>query len=156
MKWMVRAILTTTLVAVATSASAQMARCSNVRVDQEHYQSLSKLMYVYVPNIDKKSGGWESFTIRLLVAANRSPMILPQGFLREKDLDKLLSSRPDITQYSLPLAKFDPKRTPGQPALGQPVKIPDGASSVTVRVTRVDPAAGVSLGSDHVFLDVCR
>ena len=144
----------TLLLSGVTPAAAQ--HCSTLRVDQESYGAVSELVYIYVPNVDKSAGGWNSFTVRVLVGEYRRPLLLKQGFMREADVNKLLSEHREITQYPLQVAGYIPKGAPGtKPPPSPPVGFKSDGQSITIKVVRVVLAAGVSLNSDHVLLEVC-
>jgi len=127
---------------------------TELRIDQENYLALTDRVYVYVPDIASlgSSGGWQAFNVRLLSSRYRKPLLLSRAFLKEKDLQSVLSSRRDIRQATIAVPGFDPRKS-RTPDLGVPAALPNGEKpgSITVRVSRIVP---VSRGTDHLFV-VC-
>ena len=124
------------------------------RVDQEQYLGVTDRVYVYAPDINSlgKSGGWDSFSVRILIGEYRTPLLIPKGFLKERDLQVLLASRRDIKQTVLQVPGFDPRRSKATPPPVQAtVKNGEKPGTITIRIARVVPVSG---GTDHVFL-VC-
>ena len=95
--------------------------------------------------------GWQRFDLRVLVAAYRAPLLLPRGLLKPGDLQKLLSTRPDIKVTTLAVPGYD-AGAGKSPTFGS-VTVGDGerARRITIRPTRVVAATS---GSAHLFL-VC-
>jgi hypothetical protein len=145
-------------VALASAASGQAKKCQPVpqqTADQETYAGLTDRVYVYVPRIESAgAGGWKPFTLRILVGSFRRPFLLPKGFMKEADLLKLLSGRPDIKQFFLNVPGSDPRQQGPPPSLTASATVPDGntSSKLTVRASRVVAA---KYGSYSVVLDVC-
>jgi hypothetical protein len=153
MKVTMRLMLATALF-LSSSMSQAAPTCRTERIDQETYLALNPLVYAYAPNIDKSLGGWKPFIIQILVGQYRSPLLLKKGFMREGDLNKAVSGDPDVKVYQLKMAGYDPRQGKAQPAA--PMKITYGKNqSMTIGVKSVELAKAVSLGSDHVVLDVC-
>ena len=124
------------------------------RVDQEQYLGVTDRVYVYTPDINSlgKSGGWDPFSVRILVGEYRTPLLIPKGFLKERDLQALLASRRDIKQAVLAVPGFDPRRSKATPQPVQTtVKNGERPATITIRIARVVPISG---GTDHLFL-VC-
>lgn len=138
----------------ALNAPVLAQKCSQSRIDQESYVALSDLVYGYVPKIDKSSGGWKSFTVRVLAGQYRRPLLLSRGLMKESDLNKLLSSRRDISQVALPVPAHNPK-SGTKPASLAPVSFKTGRSTATARVVNVELASGTSIRSDRITLEVC-
>jgi hypothetical protein len=155
---LLHAVLAASLVvgAFAAPAGAQT-QCdgrSEQRVDQENYLALSDRVYIYVPDISStgSSGGWQSFNVRVLSGTYRKPLLLTKAFMKENDLQSLLSTRRDIRQSILSVPAYDPRRG-AKPALTASAAVRNGErpGTITVRVTRVVPVSG---GVDHLFI-VC-
>ncbi len=149
-------IATLLLGAPVARADAQAPSCdgrTEVRVDQETYFALTDRVYMYVPDIDSSAGGWQAFTVRVLSTRYRKPMLLTKGFMKEKDVVRLLSTRSDMRTTPLAVPAHDPRRSSKAPALTASASVPNGekTGTVTVRVSRVVP---VSVGTDHIFI-VC-
>jgi hypothetical protein len=145
------------LLTVSIAARVQAQSCdgrTEQRVDQENYLALNDRVYVYVPDINSlgSSGGWQSFTVRVLSGIYRKPLLLARAYMKENDLQSLLSTRRDIRQTPITVLGFDPRKG-GRPAINASATVKDGerAGTITVRVTRVVP---VSKGVDHLFV-VC-
>jgi hypothetical protein len=123
------------------------------RLDQESYLSLTDRVYVHAPAIESlgASGGWRPFELRILVGTYRPPLLLPRGVFKPSDLQKLLTTRPDIKVSGLAIAGHDPGA--GSPSVNAMLTVGDGERprKITVRATRVVP---VSSGTNHMFL-VC-
>jgi hypothetical protein len=123
------------------------------RLDQESYISLTDRVYVYAPDVQSTGGGrgWQRFDLRVLVATYRAPLLLPRGLLKPGDLQKLLSTRPDIKVTTLAVPGHDTGA--GKNPSFDSVAVADGERPrrITIRPTRVVPA---SSGPTHLFL-VC-
>jgi hypothetical protein len=150
-----RTVLTFVVAVHAVQAQAQSCDGrAEQRLDQESYVALTDRVYVYAPDIESlgTSGGWRRFELRVLVGTYRAPLLLPKGFLKQNDLQTLLTTRPDIKVSMLSVAGHDPKAGKG-PSVNAVLTVNDGERqrTITIRATRVVP---VSNGTDHIFL-VC-
>jgi hypothetical protein len=150
-------VLAAAIAFAAISVRAQTSSCdgrTDQRVAQETYLALTDRVYVYVPDIRSRgaTGGWEAFTVRLFSGMYRKPLLLSKAYLKERDLDSLLSTRRDIKTVPLGVPAFDAKSGKA-PALTNSASIANGerGGAITVRVTRVFPASG---GTDSLTI-VC-
>ena len=150
--------LTLSVIAAVHPLAVQTQLCdgrTEHRLDQEHYLGLTDRVYVYAPDINSLggSGGWQPFSLRILISEYRAPLLVAKGFLKEGDVTALLAGRRDIRQTLLAIPGFDPKSS--SKATPQPVQITvkngERPATVTIRVARVVPVSG---GTDHVIL-VC-
>jgi len=125
-------------------------------VNQEYYQRVAPLIFVYVPGIDKAYGGWRTFAVRVLVSDFRSPFLTDQGFITATDLDALLKGRSDVQQRRLEIngsrvgSRYRDESGPNQP------KVTVGQPPLTIAVDRTEVTTFLSFGSDRVFFSVCQ
>jgi hypothetical protein len=146
-----------TLILAVSAERVQAQACdgrTEQRLDQESYLSLTDRVYVHAPVIENSgtANGWRPFELRILVGTYRPPLLLPRGVLKPGDLQKLLTTRPDIKVSGLPIPGYDP-RGGGSPAVNAALTVGDGERprKITVRAARVVPVSG---GTSHMFL-VC-
>ena len=124
-------------------ASAQ--KCEDVTVQEQWYQSVNKLVYLYAGEIASSGPGkYTPFRLRVFVGTYRPPFLLPGAYLREPDLKALLKSRRDVTQLTLGV---------GNPLSGEVMPVSYGKGRVTLRVVKVKTARG---GGDSVTVQACR
>lgn len=140
-----RALGAALLVMLLAPAPAHAQKCDNVTVQEQWYQAVNNLVYLYAGDIAAGGPGtYQPFQLRVLVGTYRPPFLLPGAYLREPDLNALLRSRPDITLRALKV---------GNPLTGETVPVPFAKGSVTLRVLKVMVAPGAT---DSVLVQVCR
>jgi len=131
------------LLLVPAAAAAQ--KCQNVTVQEQWYQSVDELVYLYAGDIASSGpGAYRAFKLRVLVGTYRPPLLLPRAFLLESDLNALLTSRRDVTQLTLNV---------GNPLTGETMPVSYSKGRLTLRVLKVNAAPG---GTDSVLVQACR
>jgi len=137
--------LAAALLVLLLPAPASAQKCQDLVVQEQWYQSVNELVYLYAGEIASSGPGrYSPFRLRVLVGSYRAPFLLPGAHMREPDLAKLLKSRPDITQLTLDV---------GNPLSGAVKPVSSAKGRVTVRVLKVTAARG---GTDSVVVQACR
>jgi hypothetical protein len=94
-----KTLLAITMAVVAlVGAPAQQRDCDRLSIPPRSYQAFGERLAVYVGDIDLRI---PAFSVRALVGTYRRPFLASTGVLTEPGLDKLLASRPDISQHRL-------------------------------------------------------
>jgi hypothetical protein len=137
--------LAAALVVLLLPAPASAQKCQDLTVQEQWYQSINELVYLYAGEIASGGPGrYTPFRLRVLVGTYRPPFLLPRAHMREPDLNALLQSRPDITQSTLDV---------GNPLTGAVTPVSYAKGRVTVRVLKVTTTPG---GADSVVVQACR
>lgn len=143
---MTRRSLAAALLLLLAPAGAFAQQCTNVTVQEQWYESVNDLVYIYAGEINSSGpGGHRPFQLRVLVGTYRPPLLLPRAFMLEPDLDLSLKSRPDVKQLRLNV---------GNPLTGETMPVPYSKGRLTLRVLKVNAAPPG--GTDSVLVQACR